>query len=375
MAPKIPFNRPYLSGRELAYAAEAFSLGHTAGNGVFTKRCHGFFADAYGMKNCLLTQSCTAALEMSALLVNIKPGDEVIMPSFTFVSTANAFVLRGAKIRFADSSAGHPNLDVSALEALVTKRTKAIVPVHYGGVACEMDEILVLAKSHGIHVIEDAAQAVDAFYRSRPLGTLGDLGTLSFHETKNIISGEGGMLVVNDPTLRDRAGIIWEKGTNRNAFFRGEVAKYEWVDVGSSYLPSELTASFLCAQLENLPAIQSRRSAHWNHYIQRLGELAGVVQLPAIPPYATHNSHIFYLVCRSLDERIALLRQLRDNNIEAVFHYQSLHKSKFFQGCHDERALPEADRYSDCLLRLPLYVDLTPEDVDRVCDVITAFYR
>lgn len=377
MPSAIPFNRPFLTGRELEYAREAFARGHTAGNGEFTKRCHAFFASRYGMTGCLLTQSCTDALEMAALLANLAPGDEVIMPAFTFVSTANAFVLRGAKIVFADSGHSHPNLEIEGLESLITSRTRAIVPVHYGGCACDMDRLQALARLHNLLLIEDAAQAIDGYHRDRPLGGIGHLAAFSFHETKNVICGEGGMLVVNDPQLHARAEIIWEKGTNRSAFFRGEVDKYGWVDVGSSFLPSEITAAFLYAQLENLTAIQQKRRTLWDSYLTGLKQLgdAGRLQLPLIPKYARHNAHIFFVVCASSKERAALIDWLRQSGIEAVFHYQALHASRYYHGRHDGRRLPEAERYSDCLLRLPLYFDLSSQDIARICETVTAFYK
>lgn len=373
----IPFNRPYLSGKELQYAGEAFTHGHTAGNGEFTRRCHAFFSDRYSMNGCLLTQSCTAALEMASLLANIAPGDEVIMPAFTFVSTANAFVLRGARIVFADSRHDHPNIDADAIEGLITKRTRAIVPVHYGGCACDMGKLQELAYRYNLMLIEDAAQAVDSFYLEQPLGLFGNLAAFSFHETKNIICGEGGMLVVNDPGMRSRSEIIWEKGTNRSAFFRGEVDKYGWVDVGSSFLPSEITAAFLFAQLENLPKIQLKRRSHWDAYMKWLRPLAdsGRLKVPLIPDYARHNGHIFHIVCDSLVQRTALLSWLGSQGVEAVFHYQSLHNSPYYSGLHDGRPLPESIRYSDCLLRLPMYVDLTVTEIERVCSAVIEFYR
>lgn len=375
--PTISFNRPHLSGRELEYAGEAFARGHTAGNGDFTKRCQTFFEERYNLAGCHLTHSCTGALEMAALLAEIEPGDEVIMPSFTFVSTANAFVLRGAKIVFADSRRDHPNLEVEDLDALVTPRTRVVVPVHYGGCACNMDQVQALANRHNLIVIEDAAQAIDSYYRDRPLGSIGAMAAFSFHETKNIICGEGGMLAVNDIRLRQRAEIIWEKGTNRSAFYRGEIDKYGWVDIGSSFLPSEITAAFLCAQLENLAAIQEKRRRLWDSYLAALQPLAaaGRVQVPVIPPYARHNSHLFFLVCASAGERTALLAWLRARGIEAVFHYQALHASAYYQRQSDGRPLPEADRYSECLLRLPLYFDLSIEDVAKVCEEVEAFYQ
>lgn len=372
----IPFNLPHLTGKEAHYLYQAVYSGHLSGNGVFTKQCQQFFEERYGFKKCLLTTSCTDALEMAALLCNIQAGDEVIMPSYTFVSTANAFVLRGAKIVFVDSRQDHPGLDEDAIEELITRKTKAIVPVHYAGVACDMDKIMALAEKYGLLVVEDAAQAVDSYYTGengvkRPLGSIGHFAAFSFHETKNVSCGEGGMLVINDARYQARAEIIWEKGTNRSAFFRGEVDKYGWVDVGSSFLPSEISAAFLWAQLENLELIQRERNRHWTAYRQGLRRWAceAGVQLPQIPDYATNNAHMFYMVCRSPEQRTQLLQWLKKNDIQAVFHYLSLHKSCFYQEKHDGRTLPESDRYSDCLLRLPMYFEL--DAVDRINELIT----
>jgi dTDP-4-amino-4,6-dideoxygalactose transaminase len=313
---------------------------------------------------------------MAAILCQIEPGDEVIAPSFTFVSTVNAFILRGAKIVFVDSEAATPNMDVSAIEALITPRTKVIVPVHYAGVACDMDGILPLARKHNLWVVEDAAQAVDSFYKGKPLGSLGCMAAFSFHETKNVISGEGGMLVVNNTKLVNRAETIREKGTNRPAFFRGEVDKYRWVDIGSSFLPSEIIAAFLYAQLEHLDAIQSRRKTRWNLYRQGLEvmEAKGVVKLPFVPDYATNNGHMFYLVCEGAEQRDKLIEHLRNRGILAVFHYQSLHKSPFYEERHDGRELPNSDRYTDCLLRLPLYYELDDADVGMIVDGVLSFF-
>lgn len=373
----IPFNKPYLSGNELKYIQEAVYSGKISGNGVFTKKCHAFFQQQYQFNKCLLTTSCTDALEMAAILCKIEPGDEVIMPSFTFVSTANAFVLRGAKIVFADSSAENPNLDVDKLGSLITPKTKAIVPVHYAGVACDMDGIMNIAEKNNLLVIEDAAQAIDSYYKGRPLGSIGQLSAFSFHETKNIISGEGGMMVINNTKFNHRAEIIWEKGTNRAEFFRGEVDKYGWVDIGSSFLPSEVVAAFLMAQLESLTRIQNRRKEIWNLYHAGLKELEikGQLKLPVIPDYATNNAHLFYLICSSLDERSRLIDHLKKNDILAVFHYLSLHQSPFYQKLHDGRGLPSADYYSDCLVRLPLFYELTNEQVEYIIEKITEFFN
>ncbi|OGX83516.1 dTDP-4-amino-4,6-dideoxygalactose transaminase [Hymenobacter glacialis] len=376
MLPAIPFNRPYLSGPETQYIEEAVRSGKISGDGIFTKRCHQFFEQHMGVHKALLTTSCTDALEMAAILLDLQPGDEVIVPSYTFVSTPNAFVLRGAKIVFADSTKENPNIDVTSLEELITPRTRAIVPVHYAGIACDMDAIRALADSHGLAIVEDAAQAIDSFYKGRPLGSIGELAAFSFHETKNIIAGEGGMLVINEARYAQRAEIIREKGTNRSSFFRGEVDKYGWVDVGSSFLPSDIIAAFLWAQIEHMADIQHRRKAIWQQYYEAFSSLTQLgVGLPVIPDYATNNGHMFYLVCRSLDERSALIDYLRQKQILPVFHYLSLHKSPFYQSKHDGRALPWADHYTDCLVRLPLYYQLYPELQQRVIEAVHEFYQ
>lgn len=372
----IPFNKPYLTGQETNYIINAVQRGQISGNGSYTKSCQSYLENLFGFNKCLLTTSCTDALEMSAILVDIKPGDEVIMPAYTFVSTANAFILRGAKIRFCDSGKDQPNMDAELISHLVNERTKAIVVVHYAGVACDMDPILSIAKKHGLYVIEDAAQAIDSTYKGAYLGTIGDLGTFSFHETKNIQCGEGGALIINLPEFRDRAEIIWEKGTNRSAFFRGEVDKYGWVDLGSSFLPSELNAAFLYAQLENLADIQDKRKHIWNSYHNGLTPLAesGLLKLPLIPDYASNNAHMFYAVCRSLEERTALLAHYRSAGVHSVFHYQSLHRSEFFKDRHDGRNLPNCDRYSDCLFRFPMYYELTDEQIAYVIKSTLNFF-
>ena len=365
----IDFNRPHLTGKEAHYMYQAVADGKLSGNGAFTKKCQQFFEERYGFKKCLLTTSCTDALEMAAILCDIQPGDEVIVPSYTFVSSALAFVRAGAKIVFADSMQSNPNIDAEKIEALITPRTKAIVPVHYAGVACDMDRIMEIANKHNILVVEDAAQAIDSYYKGRPLGSIGHLSAFSFHETKNIIAGEGGMLCINDERFIRRAEIIWEKGTNRAEFFRGEVNKYGWVDTGSSFLPSEVIAAFLWAQLENLNEIQSRRKHLWDLYYTHLSPNS-LIALPEVPDYATNNAHMFYLVCNSLEQRTALIKHLKEHDIQAVFHYLSLHSSPYYTDKHDGRDLPECDRYADCLVRLPLFYDLTDERVIEVCDVI-----
>jgi dTDP-4-amino-4,6-dideoxygalactose transaminase len=373
---KIPFNKPYLTGKEGHYIYQAVLSGKISGDGVFTKKCHAFFEKKFGFKKTLLTTSCTDALEMAALLINIQPGDEVILPSYTFVSTANAFVLRGAKLVFADSSPENPNMDVRQVEALITKNTKAIVPVHYAGIAVDMDPLLELAQQHNLFIIEDAAQAIDSYYKGRPLGSIGSLAAFSFHETKNIMAGEGGMLAVNDDRFVQRAEIIREKGTNRSAFFRGEVDKYGWVDLGSSFLPSDIIAAFLYAQLENLDDIQARRKSLWDRYYQALRPLEAQsrIRLPFIPGYATNNAHMFYLVCGSLEERNGLIDLLKERGIYAVFHYLSLHASPFYADRHDGRELPWSDHYADCLLRLPLFYELSEEEVDFIAGTVLEYY-
>lgn len=354
-------------GRELEYIRDAVESGQISGNGKYTRWCQDFFQNRYGMTKCLLTTSCTDALEMAAILLDITPGDEVIMPSFTFVSTANAFVLRGAHIVFCDSREDHPGMDEEKIEELITPRTRAIVPVHYAGVACDMDKIMNIADRYGLAVIEDAAQAIDSFYIGadgvrRPLGSIGHLATFSFHETKNVISGEGGMLVINDPRFVERAEIIWEKGTNRAAFFRGDIDKYGWMDVGSSFLPTDLIAAFLRAQLEALDDIQERRRAIWHIYNEALEGIDGF-RRPHIPPYATNNAHMYYLVASDLNTRSAFIDNLRKRGIHAVFHYQSLHSSPYYRDRHDGRKLEQVDRYSDCLVRLPMYYELNTTHV------------
>jgi dTDP-4-amino-4,6-dideoxygalactose transaminase len=372
----IPFNKPFLAGRELDYIAQAVASGKISGDGVFTAKCHDFFAKRFGFKKSLLTTSCTDALEMAAILLDIAPGDEVIVPSFTFVSTANAFALRGAKIVFADSVAENPNISATQIEALITERTKAVVVVHYAGIACDMDAICAVAGARGIAVVEDAAQAVDSTFRGTPLGRIGALGAFSFHETKNIISGEGGMIVVNEPRFRKRAEIIREKGTNRTEFFRGEVDKYGWVDIGSSFLPSEIVAAFLYAQLEQLDRIQNRRKEIWQRYQHNLQDTFAStgVRGPYIPEYATNNAHMFYLVCPSLAARTNLIKHLKSHGIHAVFHYQSLHKSPYFASKHDGRELPQSDAYTDRLVRLPLFFELSNDQVDLVSESIRSFF-
>jgi dTDP-4-amino-4,6-dideoxygalactose transaminase len=371
----IHFNKPCLAGNEMAYIAEAVASLKISGDGQFTRKCHQFFEQLYHFQKTLLTTSCTDALEMAAILSNIQPGDEVIAPSYTFVSTVNAFVLRGAKIIFADSCVNNPNIDAAGIEALISPHTKIILPVHYAGVACDMDIIMQLAAANQLKVVEDAAQAIDSFYKEKPLGSIGQLAAFSFHETKNIVSGEGGMLVINDAAYNERAEIIRDKGTNRSKFFRGEVDKYGWVDMGSSFLPSDMIAAFLFAQLEALDSIQQKRKNIWEHYHQALQPLVKYdIQLPDIPAYATNNAHMYYLVCSSPAERTQLIAALKKNDIHAVFHYQSLHQSQYYKAIHDGRVLPHADRFTGCLLRLPFYNSLTTSELDKVCNTILDFF-
>lgn len=369
----IPFNKPHLTGKEVHYMYQAVFNGKLSGNGEYTKRCQAFFEQRYGFRKCLLTTSGTDALEMCAMLCDIKQGDEVIVPSYTFVSTALAFLREGAKVVFADSMKRNPNLDAETLESLITPRTKVIVPVHYAGVACDMDAIMAVAQKHNLLVVEDAAQAIDSYYKGKPLGSIGHLSAFSFHETKNITAGgEGGLLVVNDERFVRRAEILWEKGTNRAEFFRGEVNKYGWVDMGSSFLPAEINAAFLWAQLENLDEIQSKRKQLWNRYYELLKPLAdkGYFALPDMPEYASNNAHMFYLTFLSLETRTAFIKHLKDNDIMAVFHYLSLHSSAYYADKHDGRTLPECDRYADTLVRLPMYYDLSLNDVNHICALI-----
>ncbi|MBR5764430.1 MAG: dTDP-4-amino-4,6-dideoxygalactose transaminase [Bacteroidaceae bacterium] len=375
---QIPFNKPFLTGKEAHYMYQAVYTGKLSGNGVFTKRCQKFFEDKYGFKKALLTTSCTDALEMCAILCNVGPGDEVIVPSYTFVSSALAFVRQGCKIVFADSMESNPNIDADKLEALITTRTKVIVPVHYAGVACDMDKIMEIADKHNLLVVEDAAQAIDSYYKGRPLGTIGHLSAFSFHETKNIISGEGGMLGINDERFIRRSEIIWEKGTNRSEFFRGEVNKYGWCDTGSSFLPSEVVSAFLWAQLESMQQIQDKRRLLWNQYFAGLQTLAasGKIRLPQIPGYATNNAHMFYLVCRNLEERTGLIKYLKEHSVLSVFHYLSLHKSEYYTSNYTEIPdLPYCDKYADCIVRMPMFYELTLGQVDYIVGLIKEYFN
>lgn len=377
----IPFNKPYITGKEVHCIYDAVATGHISGNGKYTKMCQRYFEDRWGFKKALLTTSCTDALEMCALLLNIQPGDEVIIPSYTFVSTALAFVRQGAKIVFADSRNDRPGIDEDSIETLVSDKTKVIVPVHYAGVACDMDIIMDIATKYDLFVVEDAAQAIDSYYTGKdgikkPLGSIGHLATFSFHETKNIQSGEGGLLVINDEQFIKRAEIIWEKGTNRAEFFRGEVNKYSWVDIGSSFLPSEVTAAFLWAQLECMDQIQNKRKALWVEYNILLKPFSdkGYITIPDIPYFATNNAHMFYMVCNNLEERTALIKRLKENDILALFHYLSLHCSDYYKNKHDVRELKNSDRFTDFLVRLPMFYELEKSEVHQIVSVVKKFF-
>jgi dTDP-4-amino-4,6-dideoxygalactose transaminase len=373
----IGFNKPYFTGKELEYILEAVRREKISGNGHFTRLCQNFIEKRYNIPKVLLTTSCTDALEMIALLLEIKDGDEVIVPSYTFVSTANAFVLRGAKIIFADSSETNPNIDADRIEHLITSKTKAIVLVHYAGFSCDMYRVMKIAAEHNLFVIEDAAQAIESTYNGKPLGTFGQLACFSFHETKNIISGEGGALLINDPAFIRRAEIIWEKGTNRSAFFRGETDKYGWIDVGSSFLPSEIIAAFLWAQLEKIEEIQAKRHFLWRTYYNSLKHLEerGTISLPNVPQFNQHNAHIFYLLCRSENEKNKLLSYLNENGVNAIFHYLPLHKSKFYSAIYEGEELVRCDLFAGTLLRLPLYFELDIEQINFITDKINDFYE
>jgi dTDP-4-amino-4,6-dideoxygalactose transaminase len=372
----IGFNIPFIAGNEINYIMRVIKRGKLSGNGEYTNKCQTYFETKYSFTKCLLTSSCTDALEMAALLCDIQHGDEVIIPSFTFISTANAFVLRGAKIIFADSCPTHPNIDHTMIENLITSKTKALVVIHYAGIACNMDAIMSIAEKYNLFVVEDAAHCIDSYYMKKPLGSIGHFGAFSFHETKNITSGEGGMLTVNQGDYVKRAGLLWEKGSNRAAFSRGEVEKYSWVDYGSSYLPSEITAAFLYAQVESINIIEKKRRKLWRLYYDMLNvnELKGKLTTPNLPKYATSNGHLFYIVCKSNVERTRLIQYLHDNNIQAIFHYTALHQSPFYLKNNPPVSLPNAEMYSDCLLRLPLHYRLKKSQVRYICNKIRKFY-
>lgn len=378
----INFNKPHFTGKEIIYIDQVIKTGHISGNGIFTQKNQRFFEQKYHFGKSLLTNSCTDALEMAAILCDIQAGDEVIIPSYTFVSTVLPFVRQGAKIVFADSQEKNPNIDADKIESIISKRTKAIVPVHYAGISCDMEKIMELAKKYKLFVVEDAAHAIDSYYISETknekmfLGSIGHFSAFSFHETKNIVSGEGGLLNINDPRFFERAEIIWEKGTNRSEFISGKIDKYGWVDTGSSFLPSEITAAFLFAQLESLEKIQEKREAIWQTYDKLLRPLSemGNFSVPMIPNYATNNGHIYYVVCNSAKDRIRLMNSLKEKGISTTFHYQSLHKSKYYIEKHDGRILNNSDHFTECLLRLPFYHDLTTKEIKFICKEIRNFY-
>lgn len=372
----IPFNKPYFSGKELKYLEDVCHSTTMSGNGQFTKKCHEFLEKKYGFKKCLLATSGTDALEMCAMLCKLKPGDEVIVPSYTFVSSALAFLREGAKVVFCDSSKESPNVSLENIEPLVTPRTKVICVVHYAGVAVDMDPIMEFANEHGILVVEDAAQAIDSYYKGRPLGSIGHFGAFSFHETKNISSGEGGLCVVNDDRYISRAEIIWEKGTNRAEFYRGMVNKYGWVDMGSSFLPSEFNAAYLWAQLEQMDDIQNKRKHIWQMYWDGLnGQIDPSIRMPYIPDYATNNAHMFYMVFPNLNYRTRYMKFMKENGVTPTFHYLPLHSSEYYKDKHDGRELPNCDHYGDCLVRLPLFYELTDEEVQKIIDLTREFCK
>jgi dTDP-4-amino-4,6-dideoxygalactose transaminase len=374
---KIPFNKPYTTGKEFDYIQQAINQGHLSGNGKFTQKCHNWLESQLGCTKALLTPSCTAALEMAAILADIQPGDEVIMPSYTFVSTANAFVLRGGIPVFVDIHPDTLNIDETKIETAITSKTKAIVPVHYAGVGCEMKPIMEIAQRHNLLVIEDAAQGIMSNYQGRPLGSIGHLGTISFHETKNVICGEGGALLINDSRFSERAEIIWEKGTNRSQFFRGEVDKYTWVDMGSSYVTSEINAAFLWAQLEEAKTITKKRLEIWESYHQKLAllESKGKIGLPLIPKNCQHNAHMYYIILPDLETRIQLINYLKEKQIYSVFHYVPLHSSLTGQKYgRPSGSMEITANLSQRLLRLPMYINLSQDDITFITQTIFDFF-
>lgn len=372
----IPFNKPYLPFSAMKNITLAAMAGTIAGNGKYTKRCHQFFEERFGFKKALLTTSCTDALEMAAILCRIEPGDEVIIPAFTFMSTPNAFLLRNAKVVFADTLPDIPNIDPDEIERLITPKTRVIVVVHYSGLACEMERIMEIARKHNLFVVEDAAHAIESYYKEEPLGSLGHLGAFSFHETKNLISGEGGMLTINHEPFLERAEIIWEKGTNRAAFFRGETDRYGWVDIGSSFLPSDAVAAFLYAQIKRFDKIQRRRKWIWWDYYEQLAamEEKGFLKRPVIPEFGTVNGNLFYILARNPEERNNLLDFLKQHGIQALFHYSPLQSSRYFTDKHDGRPLPHTQQFSDRIIRLPFYVDLKESQITYIVQKIGEFY-
>ena len=373
----IPFNKPYYSGNELSYISKTLDTHILSGDTEANRLCEKILEDKYGFNKISLTNSCTIALEIAAVISNIEPGDEVIIPSFTYVSIANAFALRGAKLVFADSNKLNPNIDEDKIEELISPKTKVLVVMHYSGIACNMDKIKAIVAKHNLFLIEDAAQCINSYYKKEPLGSIGDLGCFSFHETKNIHCGEGGLIAINNKTLSDRIDIVRNKGTNRSAFIRGEVNSYEWVGLGFSSVPSAISSAFLYTQLQQIDLVQEKRLSLWNAYYSNLLKLKteGNIDLPFIPDYASNNAHIFYIVLKSEQQRADLINHLKGKDIQAVFHYQTLHNSKFYVSKHDGRDLPQASRYDSCLLRLPIYYDLSLSELGFISETITQFFQ
>jgi len=371
----LNFNKPFIVEKSFSNVQDAVNKFSISGDGVFTKKCHEFFKKKYGFKNNFLTPSCTAALEMIALLIDIKPGDEIIMPTFTFVSCANAFVLRGAKIRFVDSNKNEPNIDVSKIEALVNKNTKAVLVVHYAGIPCDINALLKLKKKHSLILIEDCAHAIDSYYKKNPLGSFGDFSTFSFHDTKNITCGEGGLLVVNNKKYIKRSEIIREKGTNRSAFFRGEIAKYSWIDIGSSFLTSDITAAYLYGQLISLNKIQSKRIKIYNRYVNNLRNYSMYFKIPENFRDKKYNGHMFYIILKKNKDRDLLIEYLNLRKIQAVTHYLPLHNSPFYHEKHDGSKCKNANLFSNRLLRLPLHPYLKFDDIDNISKIIVNFFE
>lgn len=368
----IPFNKPHLTGKEIEYITKAVENGKIAGDGAYTRQCERLLERRYGYRKCMLTSSGTDALEMAAILTGVGEGDEVIMPSFTHASTANAFVMRGAHVVFADSYADHPCIDAGSIESLVTPRTKVIVAVHYAGIACDMDAIRSIANKHQLLIIEDCSLALDSYYKKRPLGGIGHMAALSFHESANVQCGEGGMLVINDEQFIDRADIIWQKGTNLTACMEGKADRYQWLDIGSSFMPSDIVAAFLLAQLESMDEIQAAYKARWEAYYNALLPLEkeGILELPKIPKHTTYNWQKFFIISRNAEERQELISALKARDTHPLLHYQALHNSPFYRQHHDGRDLPNADRFSDKLLRLPYHLSLTQEEIKKVAAII-----
>ena len=373
----IPFTKVFLNDSENKYIQDCLSSRKIGGSGKYTNQCLSFLQNRFGFLNTILTPSCTDALEMCSILLNFNKDDEIILPSYSFVSCALPFELRGSKLIFADSCEDNPNIDADKLEALITPKTKAILLIHYGGYACDLDKIITLCKKYNIFLIEDAAHSVNSFYKGKPLGSFGTLSVFSFHETKNISCGEGGLLIVNDASYFSRAEILRDKGTNRSAFFHGKVDKYTWVDVGSSFVLSDLLAALLLSQLENLDIIQQKRMDIWNIYSEKLNVLQknGICSVTRIPENTTNNAHLFYLVCKNAQDRIDLAKYLKSFGIQASFHYQSLHASPYFASKHDGRTLSNSDKFSNQLLRLPLYPDLTNEDAETISNHVLKYYQ